>query len=91
MRRSSRKAFDHTHLIRDSIAMMRDTSKVVALGRGQPTFAKAEIRVYSSAGEGLLLFSVLTCLNILEFPLIRDVLFSLAVVPGKNNQIWLDA
>ncbi|KAI0370539.1 vacuolar protein sorting-associated protein 16 [Pilatotrama ljubarskyi] len=39
------------------IALMRDTSKLVALGRGAPAFSKAQIQVYSPAGEGLLLFS----------------------------------
>ena len=37
---------------------MRDTSKLVALGTGTTAFAKAQIQVYSPAGEGLLLFSV---------------------------------
>ncbi|KAH9852249.1 vacuolar protein sorting-associated protein 16 [Lenzites betulinus] len=39
------------------IAIMRDTTKVVALGRAAPAFSKAQIQVYSPAGEGLLLFS----------------------------------
>lgn len=39
------------------IALMRDTSKMVALGRGGPSFTKSQIQVYSPAGEGLLLFS----------------------------------
>ncbi|KAG1902172.1 Vps16, C-terminal region-domain-containing protein [Suillus fuscotomentosus] len=39
------------------IALMRDTSKLVALGRGGPAFTKSQIQVYSPAGEGLLLFS----------------------------------
>ena len=37
---------------------MRDTTKMVALGRGAPAFSKAQIQVYSPAGEGVLLFSV---------------------------------
>ena len=37
---------------------MRDTSRLVAVGRGAPAFSKAQIQVYSPAGEGLLLFSV---------------------------------
>lgn len=37
---------------------MRDNSKLVALGRATPAFAKAQIQVYSPAGEGLLVFSV---------------------------------
>ncbi|KAI0828653.1 vacuolar protein sorting-associated protein 16 [Trametes gibbosa] len=39
------------------IALMRDTTRVVALGRAAPAFSKAQIQVYSPAGEGLLLFS----------------------------------
>lgn len=38
------------------IALMRDTSKLVALGRGGPAFTKSQIQLYSPAGEGLLLF-----------------------------------
>ena len=37
---------------------MRDTSRLVALGATTPVFSKAQIQVYSPAGEGLLLFSV---------------------------------
>ncbi|KIJ36797.1 hypothetical protein M422DRAFT_179088, partial [Sphaerobolus stellatus SS14] len=40
------------------LAMMRDTNKLIALGRGVPAISKSEIRVYSSVGEGLLLFTV---------------------------------
>ncbi|KAF9262262.1 vacuolar assembling/sorting protein VPS16 [Marasmius fiardii PR-910] len=39
------------------LALMRDNTKLVALGRSTPAFAKSQIQVYSSAGEGLLLFS----------------------------------
>ncbi|RPD64273.1 vacuolar protein sorting-associated protein 16 [Lentinus tigrinus ALCF2SS1-7] len=39
------------------IAVMRDTSKVVAISRAAPAFSKAQIQVYSPAGEGILLFS----------------------------------
>lgn len=42
------------------LAMMRDSSKVISLGRNVPSFAKNEVRVYSSAGEGLLVFTVLS-------------------------------
>lgn len=38
--------------------MMRDTTKMISLGRSVPSFTKNEIRVYSSAGEGLLVFTV---------------------------------
>ncbi|EED77397.1 predicted protein, partial [Postia placenta Mad-698-R] len=36
------------------LALMRDTTKLVALGRATPSFAKAQIQIYSSAGEGIL-------------------------------------
>lgn len=39
-------------------ALMRDTTKLFALGRVTPAVTKAQIQVYSPAGEGLLLFSV---------------------------------
>lgn len=39
------------------LALMRDNTKMIALGRSAPSFAKAEIRVYSASGDGLLLFS----------------------------------
>lgn len=43
------------------LAMMRDTSKMIAMGRSVPVFAKNEVRVYSSAGDGLLVFTVSRC------------------------------
>ncbi|KAH8084369.1 vacuolar protein sorting-associated protein 16 [Cristinia sonorae] len=39
------------------IAVMRDTSKMVAYGHATPAFSKAQLHVYSPAGEGLLTFS----------------------------------
>ncbi|PPQ73925.1 hypothetical protein CVT26_006551 [Gymnopilus dilepis] len=39
------------------IALMRDHTKLLALGRPTPAVTKAQIQVYSPAGEGLLLFS----------------------------------
>ncbi|KAJ3928865.1 MAG: Vps16, N-terminal region-domain-containing protein [Lentinula lateritia] len=39
------------------LAMMRDNTKLIAVGRVTPAHAKFQIQVYSSAGEGLLLFS----------------------------------
>ncbi|KAL0960087.1 hypothetical protein HGRIS_011732 [Hohenbuehelia grisea] len=39
------------------LAMVRDTSKLVALGRTTPALNKTQIQIYSPAGEGLLLFS----------------------------------
>ena len=42
---------------------MRDTSKVTVLGGATSSFAKAQIQIYSAAGEGLLLFSVVISLR----------------------------
>ncbi|KAJ7634891.1 vacuolar assembling/sorting protein VPS16 [Roridomyces roridus] len=39
------------------IALMRDHTKLVALSRAAPATSKAQIQIYSPAGEGLLLFS----------------------------------
>ncbi|KAI5121711.1 hypothetical protein M0805_002104 [Coniferiporia weirii] len=39
------------------IAMVRDSTRMVTYGRNIPSFAKNEVRVYSSAGEGLLVFT----------------------------------
>jgi len=43
------------------LAIMRDTTKLVALGRATTSFAKAQIQIYSPAGEGMLVFSVAIC------------------------------
>lgn len=40
--------------------MMRNTSKLVALGRTTTALTKSQVQVYSSSGEGLLLFSVIS-------------------------------
>ena len=50
--------FDYEVSILTQTAMMRDTSKMIALGRNVPSFAKNEVRIYSSSGEGLLVFAV---------------------------------
>ncbi|KAA1472557.1 vacuolar assembling/sorting protein VPS16 [Dentipellis sp. KUC8613] len=39
------------------IALMRDNTKLIALGRATPVFAKAQVQIFSPAGEGLLMFS----------------------------------
>jgi vacuolar protein sorting-associated protein 16 len=44
------------------LALMRDTSKVTVLSGATTAFAKAQIQVYSTAGEGVLLFSVVISL-----------------------------
>jgi hypothetical protein len=38
--------------------MMRDTTKLIAIGPATPMFVKSQIQVYSPSGEGLLLFGV---------------------------------
>ncbi|KAF7325790.1 putative vacuolar protein sorting-associated protein 16-like protein [Mycena kentingensis (nom. inval.)] len=38
------------------LALMRDPTKLIALGRTAPVSTKAQIQVYSPSGEGLLLF-----------------------------------
>ncbi|EGN92883.1 hypothetical protein SERLA73DRAFT_79230 [Serpula lacrymans var. lacrymans S7.3] len=40
------------------IALMRNTARIVAVTRATPGFAKAQIQVYSPAGESLMTFSV---------------------------------
>lgn len=42
---------------------MRDSSKMIALGRTTATLSKAQIQIYSPAGDGLLLFSVITLIG----------------------------
>ena len=37
---------------------MRDTSKIIAIGRAGPALSRSQIQVFSSAGEGLLLLNV---------------------------------
>ncbi|KAF9239872.1 vacuolar assembling sorting protein VPS16 [Melanogaster broomeanus] len=39
------------------IALMRDSSKIIAIGSAGPAFSKFQIQIYSPAGEGLLLLS----------------------------------
>ncbi|KAI0298703.1 vacuolar assembling/sorting protein VPS16 [Multifurca ochricompacta] len=38
------------------LALMRDSTKIIAIGSATSTFAKSQIQVYSPSGEGLLLF-----------------------------------
>lgn len=37
---------------------MRDTTKLIVLGRATPASGKSQIQIYSPAGEGLLMLSV---------------------------------
>ena len=39
-------------------ALMRDTSKIIAISRAGPALSRSQIQVFSVAGEGLLLLSV---------------------------------
>jgi hypothetical protein len=48
---------------------MRDQTKLMALGRSTPAITKAQIQVYSPAGEGLLVFSVDTFFTLSKYPL----------------------
>jgi len=54
-RASALSVVQSTHLNR--AALMRDSSKIVAIGRGG-TSSRSQVQVYSPAGEGLLLFNV---------------------------------
>lgn len=67
---------------------MRDSTKLLALGRMTPAVTKAQIQVFSPAGEGLLLFSVDAFFHLeVEFLLMSRVL----VGPRKNSEVWLVA
>ena len=51
-------ALSRPHLSDRISALMRDPSKVVAINRVTPAFTKAQIQIYSPAGEGLTICSV---------------------------------
>ena len=56
---SSWSDFAFSHKPCGTTALMRDTSKVVALARGTaPVMSRSQIQLYSSAGETLLILSV---------------------------------
>lgn len=42
----------------DRLAIMRDHTKLLTLGRSAPAITKSQIQIYSPAGESLLVFSV---------------------------------
>ena len=66
---------------------MRDTTKMIAIGPATPMFAKSQLQVYSSSGEGLMLLAVRADL----FSGHLMGLFSiLSVGPSQNYSIWLD-
>jgi len=66
--------------------MMRDSTKLMALGRVTPAVTKAQIQVYSPAGEGLLLFSVDALLM-----QAWDLADHRTVGPREDRQVWLDS
>jgi hypothetical protein len=41
-----------------SLAFMRDSSKAIAIGLATPLYAKAQVQIYSPAGESILMCSV---------------------------------
>ncbi|KAF8524325.1 vacuolar protein sorting-associated protein 16 [Hysterangium stoloniferum] len=53
------------------LAFMRDSSRLIVLGRGVPAISKSEIRIYSSVGEGLLVFTWEHC-KIIRFGWTHD-------------------
>lgn len=65
---------------------MRDTTKIIALSGTSTAFAKAQIQIHSSAGEGLVLFSVVISLRIS----VTMADYSLVVGPRQNCPLWLD-
>ncbi|THU80907.1 hypothetical protein K435DRAFT_785256 [Dendrothele bispora CBS 962.96] len=62
------------------VAMMRDSTKIIALNRATPLFAKSQIQVFSSAGEELLLFSVDMLLHICQVALTNIFLSSVVCI-----------
>jgi hypothetical protein len=67
---------------------MRDTSKLIALGRSAPV-VKNEIRVYSPDGEGLLWFNVNDLA--LHPPCLSPAnATDMLVGFGEYNSIWVD-
>lgn len=49
-----------------NLALMRDNTKLLAVGRSTPASTKAQIQIYSPAGESLLLFSVDDCVLLMR-------------------------
>ena len=63
---------------------MRDATKLIALGRGVPAISKSEVRVYSSVGEGLLVFTVSIQLSYAYIEL------NLLVGTSEDYTLWVD-
>ena len=72
------------------LALMRDTSKLVALGTATTAFAKAQIQVYSPAGEGLLLFSVVISSYYSAGNILIHRASKCAVGPREDHTLWVD-
>ena len=73
---------------KDNTAMMRDTTKMIAIGPTTPMFAKSQIQVYSPSGEGLLLFGVRIRSSVCSSR--AHLSFPILVGPGKDHPLWLD-
>jgi hypothetical protein len=69
------------------IALMRDTSKLIAIGPSTPIFAKSQIHVYSPSGEGLLLLGVCLASFAISYSLF-DLSFSVGA--SKDHSLWVD-
>lgn len=76
-----------TDVFRTFKALMRDTTKLVALGRATPSFAKAQIQIYSSAGEGILVLSVAISVLFCSYMLAE---YAYVVGPGQDHSFWMD-
>jgi hypothetical protein len=70
-----------------STALMRDTSKLVAIGPATPMFAKSQIQVYSPSGEGLLLLGVRLACAANSFAQFDS---SFLVGASQNHLLWVD-
>lgn len=68
------------------LALVRDTSKFVAIERATVPLSKTQVQVYSPAGEGLLLFSVDSFPSLHEFRLTRHT-----VGPRQASTVRMDS
>jgi len=68
-------------------ALMRDTSKLIAIGPSTPIFAKSQIHVYSPSGEGLLLLGVRHACFANSYALFDP---SFLVGASKDHSVWVD-
>jgi vacuolar protein sorting-associated protein 16 len=68
-------------------ALMRDTSKLIAIGPSTPMFAKSQIHVYSPSGEGLLLLGVRFACFANSYALFDPPFL---VGASKDHSLWMD-